>query len=60
MYRKSFTIRRFSYGEAYEVTFPYHSPNIEKIELVKEGRRRPRRRRLYYLRERLGKEAVLA
>jgi large subunit ribosomal protein L19 len=58
LHRKSFTLRRISYGEAYEVTFPYYSPNIDKIELVKAGPTLPRRRRLYYLRERIGKEAM--
>ena len=60
MHRKSFTVRRISYNEAYEVTFPYYSPNIDKIEVTKKGRRRPRRRRLYYLRDRVGKKATLA
>lgn len=59
MHRKSFTVRRIAYGEAYEVTFPYYSPNIERIELVKKRRRNPRRRRLYYLRGRVGKKATL-
>ena len=60
MHRKSFTIRRISYGEAYEVTFPYYSPKIEKIELIKKSKRRPRRAKLYYLRKRVGKKAALA
>ncbi|MDD5071065.1 MAG: 50S ribosomal protein L19 [Candidatus Omnitrophica bacterium] len=60
MHRKAFTLRRIAYGQAYEVTLPYYSPNIDKIELVKESRRRPRRGRLYYLRSRVGKKAVLA
>lgn len=60
MHRKSFTVRRIAYGEAYEVTFPYYSPNIDKIELTKKARRRPRRSKLYYLRNRLGKKAVTA
>ena len=60
MHRKSFTVRRIAYGEAYEVTFPYYSPNIDKIDMVKKGRRNPRRKRLYYLRGRLGKKATLA
>ncbi len=60
MHRKSFTVRRIAYGEAYEVTFPYYSPNIEKIDLVKKTRRRPRRKRLYYLRSRVGKKAMSA
>ena len=58
MHRKAFTLRRIAYGEAYEVTFPYYSPNIEKIELIKKSRKRPRRGRLYYLRSRVGKKAM--
>jgi large subunit ribosomal protein L19 len=58
MHRKSFTVRRIAYGEAYEVTFPYYSPNIAKIELTKKGGRTPRRKRLYYLRRRVGKKAI--
>lgn len=56
--RKSFTLRRISYGEAYEVTFPYYSPNIEKIELEKKTAKMPKRTRLYYLRERIGRQAM--
>ena len=59
LHKKSFTIRRLSFGEAYEVTFPYYSPNIEKIEIVKSSKRIARRRRLYYLRKRIGKRATL-
>ncbi len=60
LHRKSFTIRRISFGEAYEVSFPFYSPMIEKIEVVKHSKRRPRRKRLYYLRERIGKKAMAA
>ncbi len=60
MNRKSFTVRRIAYGEAYEVTFPFYSPNIEKIEMIKQSRRRPRRAKLYYLRKRIGKKAIIA
>lgn len=60
MQRKTFTLRRLSYGEAYEVTFPYYSPNIDKIELIKKSSRRIRRKRLYYLRGRVGKRASSA
>jgi len=60
MNRKAFTLRRIAYGEAYEVTIPYYSPMIAKIELVKEARRRPRRARLYYMRKQIGKEALIA
>ncbi|MFA7676637.1 MAG: 50S ribosomal protein L19 [Candidatus Omnitrophota bacterium] len=59
MHRKSFTLRRVAYGQAYEVTFPYFSPNIEKIEVIKKSRRRSRRSKLYYLRARSGKKAML-
>ena len=58
MHRRAFTLRRNAYGESYEVTFPYYSPNIAKIDLVKKGRRKPRRSRLYYLRGRIGKKAT--
>tara|TARA_B100000315_G_scaffold209450_1_gene205177 strand:- start:44 stop:391 length:348 start_codon:yes stop_codon:yes gene_type:complete len=60
MHRRSFTVRRIAYGQAYEVTFPYYSPNIDKIEIIKKGRRRPRRKKLYYLRGRVGKKATMA
>ncbi|MDD5081535.1 MAG: 50S ribosomal protein L19 [Candidatus Omnitrophica bacterium] len=60
MHRKSFTLRRIAYGQAYEVTMPYYSPNIDKIELTKKTRRRPRRSKLYYLRGRVGKKAMMA
>lgn len=59
MHRKSFTLRRISYGQAYEVTFPYYSPRITKIEIVKKTNRRPRRSKLYYLRGRVGKKAMM-
>ncbi len=60
LHRKTFTIRRISYGQAYEVNFPYYSPLITKIELIASSRRRPRRKRLYYLRGRVGRKAMLA
>ena len=47
LHRKSFTLRRISFGEAYEVTFPYYSPNIDRIEVIKPTRRKPRRSRIY-------------
>ena len=58
-HRKSFTLRRTSFGEVYEVTFPYYSPNLDKIEVVKASKRRARRSRLNYLRKRVGKKAFL-
>ncbi len=59
-HRRTFTLRRISYGEAFEVTFPFYTPLISKIEVVKPSRKRPRRKRLYYLRGRVGKKAMIA
>lgn len=58
LHRKSFTIRRISYGEGMEVTFPLYSPNLQKIDIVQPAKRRPRRSRLYYLRRRVGRKAT--
>ena len=53
----TFTVRRISYGEGVERTFPLHSPAIEKIEVKKKGS--ARRAKLYYLRKRKGKKFAL-
>lgn len=44
----SFTVRRVAYGVGVERTFLFHSPLIEKVELVRHGK--VRRAKLYYLR----------
>ena len=52
--REAFTVRRISHGVGVERTFPVHSPRVEKIEILRTGR--VRRAKLYYLREKVGKE----
>ena len=52
---ESFTIRKVSAGIGVERVFPLHSPNLAKIELIKQGR--VRRSKLYYLRDLKGKKA---
>ena len=52
---KTFTVRRISYGVGVEKTFLVHSPVIEKVEVSRIGK--ARRAKLYYLRDKLGKQA---
>jgi large subunit ribosomal protein L19 len=52
--RESFTVRRIAHGVGVERTFPLHSPRVEKIDILRKGR--VRRAKLYYLREKVGKE----
>ncbi len=54
---ETFTVRRIASGVGVEKTFPLHSPQVEKIELVREGK--VRRAKLNYMRERTGKSAKL-
>ncbi|MHA6689221.1 50S ribosomal protein L19 [Devosia sp. A449] len=51
----SFTVRKISYGEGVERVFPYYSPNVASVEVLKRGK--VRRAKLYYLRDRRGKSA---
>ena len=53
--QETVTVRRISYGVGVEKTFPVHSPNVEKFEVVRSGK--VRRAKLYYLRDRVGKAA---
>ena len=52
---ETFTVRRVSYGVGVEKTFPVHSPNVVKVDIIRSGK--VRRGKLYYLRDRVGKSA---
>ena len=53
--RETFTVRKTSNNVGVEKTWPLHSPNVEKIEVVRRGK--VRRAKLTYLRDRVGKKA---
>ena len=53
--RATFTVRKNSNGVGVEKTWPLHSPNVEKVEVVRKGK--VRRAKLNYLRKRVGKAA---
>ena len=53
--RATFTVRKASNGVGVEKTWPVHSPNVEKVEVIRRGK--VRRAKLYYLRDRVGKKA---
>ncbi|WP_271166839.1 50S ribosomal protein L19 [Hansschlegelia plantiphila] len=52
---ESFTVRKISYGEGVERVFPFYSPMIDSVKVVRRGK--VRRAKLYYLRDRRGKSA---
>ena len=53
--RETFTVRKTSNGVGVEKTWPLHSPNVEKVEVVRRGK--VARAKLNYLRQRVGKAA---
>jgi len=53
--RRTFTVRKLSFGVGVERTFPLHSPKIECVEVMARGE--VRRAKLYYLRGRIGRRA---
>ena len=54
----SFTVRKISFGEGVERTFALYSPNLDSIKVIRSGK--VRRAKLYYLRDRKGKSALIA
>ncbi|MGD9495625.1 MAG: 50S ribosomal protein L19 [Armatimonadota bacterium] len=52
---ETFTVRRVTHGVGVERTFPLHSPTVDSIEVIRHGN--PRRVKLYYLRQRIGRGA---
>jgi large subunit ribosomal protein L19 len=54
----TFTVRKISAGIGVERIFPLHSPNVQKIQVMRKGA--VRRSKLYYLRDRTGKSARIS
>ena len=52
---ETFTVRKIAYGIGVEKVFPLHSPNVVKVDVTRRGK--VRRAKLYYLRDRVCKQA---
>ena len=55
--RETFVVRKISNGVGVERTFPLHSPLIDHVEVTRKGK--PRRAKLYYVRDLTGKAAKI-
>lgn len=55
--RKTFTVRKTSYGVGVERVFPVNSPRVIKVEVVRPGK--VRRSKIYYVRDKVGKNAKI-
>ncbi|HOE08425.1 MAG TPA: 50S ribosomal protein L19 [Treponemataceae bacterium] len=54
---KTFTVRKNSYGVGVERVFPFYSPRIARVEMIRPGK--VRRAKLYYIRDKIGKAAKI-
>ena len=52
---ETFTVRKIAYGVGVEKTFPLHSPNVVAVKVTRRGK--VRRAKLYYVRDKVGKDA---
>lgn len=53
---ETFTVRRITYGEGVERVFPLHTPTLDHVEVLRQGR--VHRARLYFLRTKIGKTKI--